>query len=172
MLIYERVPIEKVQIGERVRVEVNRVEIVARVVACDSEQGTLHVTPCAYVISSRGRSSMRRCPLACLSDVCVVRAGDKEIKVLRPLGFKLSGAAPLTWEEISELEPQVLVLLDQIKSERPTMRNFLGIWLTYLEQFSALVGLRREDATNPPLRSQTTYKTVYEKLVNNFGNSE
>jgi hypothetical protein len=92
--------------------------------------------------------------------------------VLRPFGLKLAKAVPLTWEEISELEPRVLVLLDQIKSERPTMRNFLGIWLKYLEQFSAIVGFRREDATHPELRSETTYKTVYEKLVSNFGTSE
>jgi len=46
--------------GDRVRVEMNRVEIVARVVACDYGQGTLRIVRYAHVISSRERSSMRR----------------------------------------------------------------------------------------------------------------
>jgi hypothetical protein len=172
MLIYERVPFEKVQIGDRIRVEVNRVEIVAKVVASDYGQGTLRITPYAYVVSSRGGSSMRSCPRALMSRACVVQMGGKEISVLRPFGFRSAYAVALTWEQIAELEPRVLIMLDQIKSERPTIRNFVGIWLKYLDQLSALLGFGREDATHPELRSDAAYKTVHEKLLNSLRDPE
>jgi len=107
-----------------------------------------------------------------MSHVYVVRAPGKAIRVLRRFGFGFAGAAALTWERISKLELRVLVLLDQIKSERLMMRHFVGISLKYLEQLSALVGLGRKDATLSELRPDAAYKTVHEKLLNNFGCAE
>jgi hypothetical protein len=66
------------------------------------------------------------------------------------------------------LEPEVLVLLDDIRTERPHENNYFQIWYGYKERLSELVGWCREASANPELRSSVAYNIVYYKLLENL----
>ena len=79
---------------------------------------------------------------------------------------------PLTWETIEEFEPDVLVLLNEIKTERPHEHNYLSIWQKYKERLSNLVGWWRDKTAHPQLRSSAAYNIVYRKLLDNLRDPE
>jgi hypothetical protein len=169
VLCYQKVPIEQIMIGDRIKLELHRVKIVGEVVGCDCEQGMLTVTPYCYVLPSRKGSVLRSRPPAMKS--FTLRPREGEVRVLKFIHSE-AATTPLTWERIAELEPGVLVLLEKVAAERPTKRNFIRIWLKYVEQLSALVGWGREAATYSELLSSAAYNVVYDKLLNSLRDPE
>jgi hypothetical protein len=154
MLLYIEVPLAELTRGDRVAVEVDGVDIPGFVVGTNLEYGTLAFWP------SIGRESD--------SEVFTVEPGKRGVKVLKQIDSEAAVTKPLTWESIAELEPQLLVLLDEIRTERPHEHNYFLVWRKYKERLSELVGWGRTASVHPELRSSAAYNIVYYKLTDNL----
>ena len=170
MLIYQEAAIEEIKIGDLVEVEMDGVHLGARVVGCDLERGALGIVPYSYAEPSENGSGFVIRP--CHGAVLTVTPGKDGVKVRKALDSEAAVTAPLIWEKIAELEPKVLVLLDEIKAERPRESNYLWIWGKYKQRLSELVGWGREAATHPELRSSAAYNIVYDKLLKSLRDPE
>jgi hypothetical protein len=166
MLVYQEAAIEEIKIGDLVEVEMDGVHLGARVVGCDLERGALGIVPYSYAEPSENGSGFVMTPCRC--EVLTVTPGKGGVKLRKAVDSEAAVTEPLTWENIAELEPQVLGLLDEIKAERPREGNCLWIWGKYKQRLSELVGWGREAATHPALRSSAAYNIVYDKLLNSL----
>jgi hypothetical protein len=106
------------------------------------------------------------------SEVLTVEPGKRGVRVFKQVDSEAAVTEPLTWESIAKLEPEVLVLLDEIKTERPNEHNYFSIWRKYKERLSELVGWSPEATTYPQLRSSAAYNVVYHKLLDNLKDPE
>ncbi len=171
MLIYQEAAIADIKIGDLIEVEMNGVHIGAKVIGRDLEQGTLSVVPYSYAIPSGSGFVMSPRPPAMEPGVLTVRPGNG-VRVLKAVDSEAAVTEPLTWERIAELEPGVLVLLEEIKAERPREYNDLLIWRNYKQRLCELVGWDREATSYPELRSSCAYNIVYDKLLNSLRDPE
>jgi hypothetical protein len=144
MLLYVEVPLAELTRGDRIAVEIDGAGIPGFVVGTNLEYGTLGFWP------SIGRESD--------SEVFTVEPGKHGVKVLKQIDSEAAVTEPLTWQRIAELEPQVLVLLDEIRTERPHENNYFQIWYGYKDRLSDLVGCGARSPRIPSFarRSPTT----------------
>jgi hypothetical protein len=170
MLIYQEAAIEAIKVGDLVEVEVDGVNLGAKVVGCDLERGALGVVPYSYAEPSENGSSF--VIARCRGEVLTVTPGEGGVRVRKAVDSEAAITHPLTWERIAELEPKVLGLLREIKAERPREGNYLWIWGTYKQRLSELVGWGRETAEHPELRSSAAYNLVYHMLLDNLRDPE
>lgn len=154
MLLYVEVPLAELTRRDRVAIEVGGESIPGFVVGTNLEHGTLCFWP-----AIGGESD---------SEVFTVEPGKHGMKVLKQIDSEEAVTEQMTWESIAELEPQVLVLLNEIRTERPHEHNYFQIWYGYKERLSDLVGWCREISANPELRSSVAYNIVYRKLLENL----
>ena len=154
MLLYIEVPLAELTRGDRVAVEVDGTSVPGFVVGTNLEHGTLGFWP-----AIGGERD---------SEVFTLEPGKHGVKVLKQIDSEAAVTEPLTWDRIAELEPQVLVLLDEIRTERPHENNYFQIWYRYKERLSDLVGWWRKASAYPELRSRIAYNTVYYKLLDNL----
>jgi hypothetical protein len=108
----------------------------------------------------------------CYCEVLTVTPGKDGVKVLKAVDSEAGVTEPLTWERITELEPRVLGLLEEIKAERPHEGNYLWIWRNYRQRLSELVGWGRTATAYPELRSSCAYNIVYDKLLHSLKDPE
>lgn len=168
MLIYTEVPLAEVARGDHVAVESGSVQIVAAVVGTDLEHGVLAFVPLAHTEATEngtGFTIVRCHPVTPDTKVFVVRPGKGEVKVFKTKDSEVPVTEPLTWEHIAELEPRVLQLLVEIKTEYPNEANYQLIWRNYKERLSELVGWGLEASAHPELQSPAAYDVVYDKLL-------
>jgi len=175
MFVYTEVPLAEITRGDRIAIELDNLHIVAAVVGTDLEQGSLGFVPLAYAEPTDNGTGLTLSfcrPPAAASDVLTITPGNGGVKVLKATDSEAAITEPLTWESIAELEPKVLVLLKEIKTERPHGYNYLRTWYGYKERLSKLVGWNREVAAYPELRSSAAYNIVYGKLLNSLKDAE
>jgi len=170
MLIYTEVPLGEIARGDLIEVEMDGVHIGAKVVACDLGRETLGIVPYSYAKPTENGTRSVISP--CCREVLTVTPGKDGVKVLKAVDSEAGVTEPLTWERITELEPRVLGLLEEIKAERPHEGNYLWIWRNYKQRLSDLVGWGREAATHCVLRSSAAYNIVYDKLLNSLKDPE
>jgi hypothetical protein len=170
MLIYQDVPIAEIRIGDLIEVEIEGAHIGAKVVGCDLEQGALGIVPSSYAEPSGNGTGFVISP--CRPKVLTVTPGKGGVKVLKAVDSEAAVTEPLTWERVAELEPKVIGLLDEIKTERPHEHSYFSIWRKYKQRLSELVGWWRKATTYPQLRSSAAYSIVYHKLLDNLRDPE
>jgi hypothetical protein len=170
MLIYQEVPVADLKLGDLIEVEKDGVHIGAKVVACDSGQGKLGIVPYSYAKPSENGRGFVISP--CDPEALTVTPGKDGVRVLKAVDSEAAVTEPLTWERIAELEPKVLRLLEEIKTERPHEGNYLWIWGKYKQRLSEVVGWGREAATHPELGSSQAYNLVYDRLLHNLRDPE
>lgn len=168
MSIYTEVALAELSRGDHVIVEIGEVQIVAAVVGTNLELNGLAFVPVAYVGPTENGAGfiVARCPPVTRdSKILNVSPGKEGARVLKVTDSEAGFTEPLTWEHIAELEPRVLQLLDQIKTERPHDGNYLWIWYRYKDRLSELVGWGRETTSHPELQSSAAYDIVYDMLL-------
>jgi len=170
MLIYQEAPITEITIDDLIEVEIEGIHIGAKVVGRDLEQGALGAIPYSYAEPSENGTGFVISP--CRPEVLTVTPGKGGVKVLKAVDSEAAVTEPLTWERVAELEPKVIGLLDEIKTERPHEHDHFSIWRKYKECLSELVGWWRKANTYPELRSSVAYNIVYHKLLDNLRDPE
>ena len=143
MLIYTEVPLAEITRGDQIAIEMGGVHIAAAVVGTNLEHGTLGFVPLAYAEPTKDGTgfTLAHChPPTADSKVLTVAPGKDGVKIFKTVDSEAAVTEPLTWERIAELEPQFLVLLREIKAERPREYDYLSIWRKYKERLSDLVG--------------------------------
>jgi hypothetical protein len=168
MLIYTEVTLAELSRGDHVVVEISEVQIAASVVGTDLEQDVLAFVPLSFAEPTENGAgfTIARChPVTHDSKVFAVTPGKSEVRLFKTKDFEVPVTEPLTWEYIAELEPRVLQLLVEIKTEYPTEANYQLVWRNYKERLSELVGWGREATAHPELQSPPAYDVVYDKLL-------
>ena len=158
MLLDTEVPITDLTWGDSVAVEVDGVKIPGFVVGTNVEHGTIGFLP----------SICREAD----TEVFTVEPGKCGVRVFKQVDSESGVTEPPTWENIAELEPEVLFLHDEIKTERPHEYNYCSIWRKYKQRLSELVGWWRAASAYPQLRSSAAYNVVYHKLLDNLKDPE
>jgi hypothetical protein len=172
MLVYQEVPISEIQTGDLVEVEMKDAHVGAKVVGCNLELGEITIVPYSYAARFGSGFVIGHRPPAMKSGVLTIRPGESGLKVLKAVDSEAAVVEPLTWERIAELEPGVVMLHDEIRTEHPHEGNYLAIWRKYKLRLSALVGWERVAATHPELRSSRAYNIVYDTLLNRLSDPE
>lgn len=175
MLIYTEVPLAEITRGDQIAIEQGDIRIAAAVVGTDLEQGVLGFVPLSYAKPAEDGTgfTLAHClPPTPASQVFTVTPGRNGIKIFKTMNSEAAVTEPPTWEKIVELEPKVLVLLREIKAERPREYDYLSIWRKYKERLSDLVGWGAETAEYPELRSSAAYNIVYHKLLDSLKDPE
>ena len=161
--------------GDKIAIEMGGVHIAAAVVGTNLEQGVLGFVPLSYAGPAEDGTgfTLAHCrPPTPASEVLTVTPGKNGVKILKTVDSEAAITYPLTWESIAELKPKVLVLLREIKAERPHEYDYLSIWREYKRRLSDLVGWGAETTAHPELRSSAAYNIVYHKLLDNLKDPE
>jgi len=163
MLIFDEVNLERISKKDLVGIELRNTRVTATVVDTDPAQGIIRFVPLLIVEPSENGTGSRILAVR-KSETKTIRLGNN-IKVFKAMDSEATVTYALTWERIAELEPKVLILLDEIQAESPAEYNYDRIWNRYKERLSELVGWDREATSHPELRSSRAYDVVYSRLL-------